>query len=158
MSLTDIVKKLYSKYKSDVKYNTSLILSEIAAPFGAAGIAYMGDTINLNHYVSSIGGGITGNYVSAVATFVAAWYFLNKKVYKNNIGKFAKEMSEIILKNLPPAAVSYIVYSPIAAGFTYLGSEPEKSAFYASILSSAIFIAGSNIINQRIISKYRNKS
>lgn len=158
MSLQSIVQNLYNKYKSDVKFNTSLILSEVAAPFGAAAVAYVANTSNLNDYISSVAGGIIGNYVSAVATFGTAWYFFNKESYRNKIKTFAKETGEILLKNLPPAAISFALFSPIAAGFTYYGSEPERASFYASLLSAALFIGGSNLMNQGVIGKYRDKN
>ena len=152
-----IVKNLYHKYKSDIKYNTSLILSEIVAPFGAAAAAYLFYESNLNKYISSGVGGIIGNYISAILTFWAAWYLLNKEVYLKNNTRFFKEIVEIAAKNLVPAGISYLVYIPISAGFIYYNFTPPKSAFYASILSAVIFIVGSNIINQRIIKLHRYK-
>ena len=156
MNLANSVQKLYQKYKSDVKYNSSLILSEVAAPIGSSAGAYIFDAAKLNNYVSSIAGGIIGNYVFAVSTFGASWYLFNKNVYAGNIKKFAKELSEMALKNLAPAAVSYIIYIPIATAFTSAGIKPAESAFYASILSAAFFIAGSNVVNKRVIQQYRD--
>ena len=150
MNFNDFVRK----YKSNIKYNTSLVLSEIVAPFGSFAGAYLFDVNNFNRYFSSGAGGLIGNYVSAVITFGTAWYLLNWNVYSNNSTKFFKEFGEMTAKNLVPAGISYLVYSPIAAAFTYKSFEPAEAAFYASILSAAIFIAGSNIINQRIIKSH----
>lgn len=144
-------KNFVQKYKSNIKYNTSLILSEIAAPFGSASVAYLFDFYNFNKYLSSGLGGLIGNYISAVATFGASWYLLNRLRYSDNYIKFLKEFGEMTAKNLVPAGISYLLYTPIAAAFTYNSFEPAEAAFYASILSAAIFIVGSNIINQRII-------
>lgn len=155
MSPSDGVISLYKKYTSDIKYNTSLIISEIAAPLGAASIAYISDNIGMGKYFSSVAGGIAGNYFSAVGAFGVSWYLFNRKYY-DTLNNFAKEYAEIILKNLIPAAASYLfLYIPIAAGFTYHGSTPSSAALYASILSAAAFFVGSNIINQKIIRKHR---
>ena len=151
-----IVKNLCNKYKSDIKYNTSLILSEIVAPFGAAVAAYLSYESNLNKYASSAVGGIIGNYVSASLIFWTAWHLLNKEVYLKNNTRFFREILEMAAKNLVPAAISYLVYFPISIGFTYYNFTPPKAAFYASILSALIFIGGSNIANQRIIKSYRS--
>ena len=149
MNFNDFVRK----YKSNIKYNTSLVLSEIVAPFGSFAGAYLFDVNNFNRYFSSGAGGLIGNYVSAVITFGTAWYLLSRERYSQTM-KFFKEWGEITVKNLIPAGISYLIYSPIAVGLTYKGIEPAEAAFYASILSAAIFIAGSNIINQRIIKSH----
>jgi hypothetical protein len=153
MSITDLVKNLYDKYRSDIKFNTSLILSEIAAPIGSAALAYFCDYINFGDYTSSIAGGITGHYLSAVATFSASWYLLNKNRYSSKFKEYVKDCTEITIKNLPPAIISYIIYAPIAGLITYLDAKPAVSAFFASVSSAAIFMAGSNVVNQRIIRK-----
>lgn len=155
MSLATIIKNLYTRYKSDVKYNTALILSEIIAPWGAAVGAYLTHSLGASNYASSVGGGLVGNYISAAITFVSAWYFFNREQYQNRGGTFIRESGEILLKNLPPVALSYVLYSPLAAGFAYLGVSPSHAALYASIVSGLLFIVGSNVVNQRVIGRYR---
>ena len=88
MNLDTGIQILYQKYKSNIKYNTSLILSEIVAPFGAAAGAYILNRLDLNNYLSSSIGGLIGNYISAVVTFGTAWYVLNRGSYSNKTIKF----------------------------------------------------------------------
>lgn len=152
--IRDIAKDLSDKYGPAVKYNKSLIISEIAAPLGAAGLAYLCHTAGMNEYVSSIGGGIAGNYISAVAAFNLSWYFLNKGRYRNNISAFFKDSIEIMLKELAPALVQYGWQTLITALLVYNGTKDWKAAFYASLISEIIFIPGSNIANYRIMKEH----
>lgn len=158
MSLNNIVDKLhekYRKYKSDFNYNTSLVFSEIAGLAGSLGAVHICNLLGVNKYASTVGAAIASNYVAAVAGFSAMWYALNRKEYKGRFGKFLKETGEIIAKSLLPAAAGYMVYSPIAAGLVYSGLDPIDATLCSSILSYAVFFAGSNIANKRIIGKYR---
>lgn len=154
MTLAKIVNNLCQKYASDIKFNTSLILSEIAAPFGSGASAYVASSLGLDDYTSSVAAGLLGNYVSAVAVFGTAWYLFNRNKYKGKIRDYFKETAGILVKNIAPATASYALYAPIAAAFTDWAG-PSRAAFYASIASSLLFIVGSNILNQRVIGKYR---
>ena len=156
MSLNAFVQKLSQKYKSNINYNSSLVLSEIFAPFGSAAGAYAFTRLNLNNYLSSSIGGVAGNYISAVAVFGTAWYLFNRKWYSGNARKFFKDFGEMTAKNLVPAALSYLLFTPISLWLAYETFKPDEAAFYASILSALIFIGGSNIANQRIIKSYRS--
>lgn len=157
MSLTDIIKEIikknYQKYKVYVNYNISLILSDAVAPFGAIGSAYVSHKFGAGEYISGIVGGIAGNYVSAVTTFGAAWYLFNRKKYSGQFREYLKNYGEIIYKNLPPAAISYLIYMPIAYAAIFLGAGSANSAGIASVGCEAIFLLGSNWINQNILRK-----
>lgn len=156
MGLTDIIKKNYQKYMSNVivKYNISLILSDMAALIGAMGLAYVSNKFGAGEYVSGIVGGIAGNYVSAVTTFGAAWYLFNRKKYSGQFKEYIKNWGEIIYKNLPPAAISYLIYMPIAYAAIFLGAGPTISSGIASFGCEAIFLLGSNLINRDTLRKY----
>ena len=71
-----------------------------------------------------------------------------------NFNRYLSSGAGGIIGNYVSAAVSYLLFAPISLGLAYERFKPDEAAFYASILSAVIFMAGSNIINQRIIKSH----
>lgn len=130
-SLLKTNRHLTQAQRLSMNSSQALTISEIAAFPGTYGGIALWKFLGSGDWGAGMVGSIVGNYVSAVASFVAAYLLLTKQGLKDSL--------KIIRDCAPAAATLYAVNGPIAASLLALGCSPELAATINMIWGTILF-------------------
>jgi hypothetical protein len=137
------------------------IIGEIGSVAGSYAGAIIGEKVfhGSSRLLNVLSGSIPGDYLMSALFSSAYWYSKNKEEYKGWDGKvkFAKDISNFIVRDTPAAIASYLVYAPIVAAGLGLGLAAGPAAAAASVLSSALYVGGSYLFNKGYLKKLGEK-
>lgn len=160
-NLESKVKKFGDLKDRSYNYINAEIFGETASAIGS----YLGAQIGENFFSGSsrffnvLSGGIAGDYL--FNTIFAGGYFYSKykDEYKGLDGKarLAKDLFNFHIRSLPATALSYVAYAPITAVGLSFGLAAGPAAAAASILSSALYVAGSYLSNMGYLKQLGEK-
>ena len=157
--------KSNSKFGDLAKKRSNFIKADIIGEVGAAAGSYIGAKLGQQYFKGSskilniLSGSIPGDYLLGSLFAGGYWYSKNKEEYKGWEGKkkFAKDLANFHIRDLPATIAAYAVYAPITAAGLSFGLAAAPAAVVASVLSSVLFIGGSYLLNKNYLQKLGEK-
>jgi len=153
------------KFGDPSKDISNYVKGEVVGELGAIAGSYVGAKVGEEVFKGSsrllniLSGSIPGDYL--LGSLFSGGYFYNKykEEYKGWKGKkkFLKDQLNFHIREAPATVASYLAYAPITAAGLALGLAAGPAAVLGSILSSALYIGGSYLLNRNYLKKMGRK-
>jgi len=133
----------------ETKVSQALAISEVVGIGGTFAGVNLFKQLGADDYTATIVGGIAGNYLSAVVSFLGSYLGLSRSVRDYSLGEATIDCLKMARNVLPTAIAVYASEAPLQAGLLALGLSPNAATTINTILGTALFTGAAKSVSDQ---------